>query len=808
MGRKGSVNERQIHMSYEELLYGKFCEPAALLSYRDGIVLIKDLNDKFISEMWMNVSKDEFIEANVPKAFDAENLELFTGAVKRCVQSGEEQNIETQRLLISDCCGYDNVILKSRLILVEKDEDEAIIYERITNITNERATAETLADVEYRYKQTSEQVNIYNWEYTVATKEMRPCYRCMRDLGLPSLVENYPEPAIESGIFPPDYADMYRDMMHRIDEGAPELEADIPLTVGRVPFRVKYTTEFDENGKPVKAFGSATLISETELGNIKLDNQIIESLAGEYSCIYMADFVNNSVKVIKQDIIQPIDENTSSSELITLFASKLSDSAEIETDLLADPERMRSEMFENCDYREFVYKESSGDRWIKIGYHVIERGNRKVDRLLITVSVVDDIRAQKMDADRLIATQKEELESKQGMLLEAIEEANQANTAKTVFFSNMSHDIRTPMNAITGFSRLAMEEIDNKEHLKEYLEKISSSGDHLMSLINDILDMSRIESGKMELSPVPVKIKDLLKECADMVRVRMDEKNLRFVENYDGIGEDTVLCDKLRFNQVILNLLSNACKFTPDGGSVDLCGKLKKKGETPVYEIVVRDTGIGMSEEFAKHIWEAYSRENTRQVHDIQGTGLGMAIVHNIINLMQGTIELKTKPGEGSEFVIDLPLKAAPAGAAETIDDSAESNMTGRNYEGITVLVVDDTLNNLRLAERILGKYGFSVITADSGISALEKIKGSKAGDIDLILMDVLMPVMDGYEATKKIRMLADPALSGIPIIAMTANAFESDVQAALDAGMNAHIAKPFLPKDLIAKINANLPEQ
>ncbi|MCR5301235.1 MAG: response regulator [Lachnospiraceae bacterium] len=792
-------------MKYDELLYGRFSEPAAILSYKDDRVRIIDLNEKFISEMWVNAEKKDFLSDHAPTAFDRQNLQIFVDAVIRCVQTGEDQIVETWRSLISVCCGYDKICLRSRLVFVETNDGESIIYERIVNITNEKMTADTLADVEYRYKQTSEQVNIYNWEYDVATKEMRPCYRCMRDLGLPSLVTDYPEPAIAAGIFPPDYADMYRDMMHKVDAGVAEIEADIPLTVGRVPFRVKYTTEFDNDGKPVKAFGSATLISETELGHIKLDNQIIESLAGGYSCIYLADFVSREVKVIKQEEIFAFDEKVSIEDILKSVAAKLSDVAKEEAGRMCDVGQLRSDVFADCDRREFSYKEVLDDKWIRIEYHVIERSNDKVDRLLITAAVMDDIQAQKMDADRLIATQKEELESRQTMLINAIDEANRANQAKTEFFSNMSHDIRTPMSAITGFSRLAKDELDNREHVEDYLDKIVSAGDHLMNLINDILDMSRIESGKMEISPTPVKIKDLLSKSADMVRVKMEENKLDFIVDTDEVGDDTVMCDSLRFDQVILNLLSNAYKFTSEGGKVTLSGRLKERKENLVYEITVKDTGIGMSKEFAEHIWEAYSRENSQTVHGIQGTGLGMVIVHSIINLMKGTIELRTKPHEGSEFIITLPVKAATEENVKTETDRQAEDAINRSYEGVTILVVDDTMNNLRLAERILGKYGFTVRTADSGISALKQISESKPGDIDLVLMDVQMPVMDGYEATGKIRKLADPALSQIPVIAMTANAFESDIQAAFDAGMNGHIAKPFLPKDLITKISLNL---
>ncbi len=796
-------------MEYEKILNSQFAEPAGVLSYKfgNGEIRFLDINDRFLPEMWVNAAKEEFLKNEFSVNFDEDNLKLLRKAAKKCVETGEEQSAENWWTLISDCCGFTKVCLKSRLLPVEKNDTEALIFVGIRNITDEMKMKENLSDIEYRYKQASEQINIYNWEYTIATKEMRPCYRCMRDLGLPALVENYPEPAIEAGIFPADYADMYRAMMRRIDEGSPEEEADIPLTVGRVPFRVKYTTEFDEDGKPLKAFGSATLISETELGHIRLDNQIIGTLAEEYRCIYLADFIRDEVKVIKEEELLSLGEDKNCADLIRMVASKIQDIGKEEEKYFRDPELLRTEMFRDLDKREFVYRDDRDNRWIRMELRVIERGQSKIDRMMITASIVDDLRAQKMDDDRLIASQKKELEDRQSLLLEAIDEANSANKAKTEFFSNMSHDIRTPMSAITGFSRLAMDELDNPKALEDYLDKITSAGDHLMNLINDILDMSRIESGKMELVTAPVKVKDLLQKAADMVRVRMDENKLNFHVDIEKTGEAPVECDKLRFSQVVLNLLSNAYKFTPEGGDVFLTGKIaEEKEDELVYEIRVRDTGIGMSDEFREHIWEAYSRENTETVHTTQGTGLGMMIVRNIVNLMHGTIDLQTKKGEGSEFIILLPLKKADEDKAAEHRDDAVQKALERNYEGITVLVVDDTPNNLRLANSVLRKYGFSVKLANNGVKAVEMVKDMKPGEIDLILMDVMMPVMDGLEATGRIRALADPKIASIPIVAMTANAFASDIEAVLNAGMNAHIAKPFLPEELIAAVAANLP--
>nr|MCR4896103.1 response regulator [Lachnospiraceae bacterium] len=602
------------------------------------------------------------------------------------------------------------------------------------------------------------------------------------------------------------YADMYRDMMQQVDNGIPEIEADIPLTVGRVPFRVRYTTEFDEAGNPVKAFGSATLISETELGRIRLDNQIIASLAEEYDCIYLQDFIKDSLKITKQDSVLRLPEGSTYHDLAEIIVPRLEKEHRAEADRLREIPYLRTELFADADKREFIYRDADTGRWIRVDYHVVERDNdRQVTRVLITVSVIDDLRSQKMDADRLIARQKAELEERQVMLQKAVDEATRANAAKTVFFSNMSHDIRTPMGAITGFSKLALEEIDDKERVAEYLDKIITAGDHLLSLINDILDMSRIESGKMELSKEPARVADLCNDCADMIRDKMEEKGLHFETDLATLGEDTVCCDKLRFRQILLNLLSNAYKFTPDGGTVSLKGRLLSVGDKLTYEIRVKDTGIGMSKEFSEHIWDAFTREEVKAVHETQGTGLGMSIVKNIVNLMQGTVSLETAPGEGSEFTVALPLERCMGEAAPSAQEAATADAMNRRYDGRTILVVDDTPMNLKLAEHTLTRFGFTVRQTSSGIDAIEIVKNSAPGDIDLILMDVSMPVMSGLEATRRIRALEDPELRNIPILAMTANAFASDIQDALDAGMNAHIPKPFLKEELITKISANL---
>ena len=796
-------------LTYDEMIFNKFSGPAVIFSFNGTDIKILKINNKYLPELGMNIDEDDFIGRDYLQCFDGPNKEEFILAVKRCIKSKDEATTDTWRKLFSHCCEDGSVYIHSRFVFVEGDEKESIIYETIKNVTPEMRTFEELSESERRYKLASEQINIYNWEYDIRTKEMRPCYRCMRDLGLPALVRNYPEPVIDMGIIPPDYADMYREMMKKVDSGVKEIEADIPLTVGRVPFRVRYTTEFGPNNEPIKSFASATLISEAELSKIKLDNNIIETLAEEYTSIYLADLNADKLEVIKQEGLFDIaKEGMNYQDIAHLIVPLITPESGKKAEKLLDETYVKKELFADGDRREFNYKDKENNRWVRINYHVVEKNNDSVSKVLIACAIIDDVRAQKMDSDRLIAVQKKELEERQELLIKAVDEANRANMAKTAFFSNMSHDIRTPMGAIIGFSKLAKDEIDNKENLLDYLDKIISASNHLLNLINDILDMSRIESGKMELTYSPSNVKALCLESADMIKDRMKEKNLEFTVDVNSLGEEIVQCDKLRVRQIILNLLSNAYKFTPEGGKVTFSAALAKmESDKYIYRLRIRDTGIGMSDEFKSKIWDAFSREENSTVNEIQGTGLGMSIVKNITDLMHGNIDFTTKLGEGSEFVVTLPLKISDAGtiASENSRKEESNDILNKRYDGKTILVVDDTAINRRLATIVLSKFGFRVMNTASGVDAVEIIKNSKPGDIDLILMDVEMPVMNGLEATKKIRDMEDKALSNIPIIAMTANVFESDVTAAKEAGMNEHVGKPFLAEELISKIDANL---
>ena len=402
-------------------------------------------------------------------------------------------------------------------------------------------------------------------------------------------------------------------------------------------------------------------------------------------------------------------------------------------------------------------------------------------------------------------------------LEEALLHAQQASAAKTIFLSNMSHDIRTPMNAIIGFTGLAKEAEDPRQ-IREFLDKIDSSSQHLLDLINDVLEMSRIESGKMELHEAPMDLGDLMREIRELFALQMQEKAIRFTVSGENIRDPYVLCDRSRLSRILLNLISNAYKFTPEGGEVTVTFSQEDDGapgtlpdetaeigtiagqtgtsdssKVHTYVIRVRDTGIGMTPEFADKVFDAFERERSSTVSGIQGTGLGMAITKRIVDLMRGEITVNTEPGKGSEFMIRLSLKAE---AGISIGEKAAqeplcSPQEAAVFEGIRLLIVDDMAVNREIATMVLQQMGFITETAENGKEAVEKIAASPKCYFKGILMDIQMPVMDGYEATKEIRALPAPYPARIPIIAMSANAFSEDVRASLDAGMNAHVSKP-----------------
>ena len=375
--------------------------------------------------------------------------------------------------------------------------------------------------------------------------------------------------------------------------------------------------------------------------------------------------------------------------------------------------------------------------------------------------------------------------------------AEQSSNAKTTFLSNMSHDIRTPMNAIVGYVTLAKREQDLSPRAKDYLNKIEVSSGHLLSLINDVLEISRIESGKMELMPVPSDLCKITEEVKNLFSTQMHDKGLTYKVTCENITDPHILCDANRLNRVLLNLISNAYKFTPEGGSVTVTVKQTGHEDSNAkFRISVKDTGIGMSPEFAAKVFEAYERERTATVENIQGTGLGTAITKSIVDLMGGTIDLITEQGKGSEFIIHVQFPVDPA-ADDTASENAANSSTDRLFDGRRLLLAEDDASSADVAKTMFEELGFEVDIAVNGEDAVEMLAASAPGEYSAVIMDIEMPVKSGYDATRLIRSLKNQALAQIPVVALSAKAFSEDIAAARGAGMNAHIAKPIHPDTL-----------
>ena len=383
--------------------------------------------------------------------------------------------------------------------------------------------------------------------------------------------------------------------------------------------------------------------------------------------------------------------------------------------------------------------------------------------------------------------------------------AQAASQSKTEFLFHMSHDIRTPMNAILGYTDIALRHADEPRRTQESLKKIRTAGGHLLSLINDILEMSRIEAGKLELTPAPVDMRRAVVGVVQMNEAMATARSLDFITDTEEIRDPYVYADELHINEVIINLISNAIKYTPEGGWVRYTARQLGEPQNGIatYRFEISDNGIGMSEEFQTHLFEAFSREESSGVSKIEGAGLGLSIVKRIVDLAGGTIHVRSVQDEGSVFTVELPMRVMTADEIEEFERAANAPVeipSEESFRGKRVLLVEDNEMNREIATDILTEAGFVVEEAEDGELAVRAVAEKGVEYYDFILMDIQMPVMNGYEATKAIRALQDGGR--VPIIALSANAFVEDREASLRAGMNDHVAKPINVRDLFAALS------
>lgn len=587
-----------------------------------------------------------------------------------------------------------------------------------------------------------------------------------------------------------------KTLLHRYNCGETQLSdtLQIRLANGRVAW-CRQDLIMARNSQTKDVVATLTIYDITEQKqreeSLQTQQQIIEALASGVSAYWILDWETEDVLAhqAENDHIRYFSENilaqgTYSRALSYIYGSLVDGSSRQKALSYVQTDVVRQKLTESTEYVVPLPLAAQGC-FFQITFNRINVGNRKAF-IVAAREITDTVKQERSLRHDLAA---------------ALDAAREASQAKTDFLLNMSHDIRTPMNAILGFQELAKRNIHDPEKVLNALEKSRRSGEHLLSLINDILDMSQIESGKVVLTPEVIEISEHISRFEDMFRFPMEEKGLtlRFIND---THTPYVWGDYLRLTQVINNILSNAMKFTPRGGSVTfhaIESASRQEGCTH-FSIHIRDTGIGMSEEFQQKLFDAFEREHNTTLSGVQGTGLGLAISRKLAELMGGTLVCSSALGKGTEFVFTFELPIAYA--LESRQPIAEADLSGKK-----ILLVEDNDLNREIAGEILSEGGIMVTEATNGAEALEILRLAAPGDFDAVLMDIQMPVMDGYTATRIIRGLDNAAAANLPIIAMTADAFAEDKRRALEAGFTAHIAKPVNMATLIETLSQYIPQ-
>lgn len=520
------------------------------------------------------------------------------------------------------------------------------------------------------------------------------------------------------------------------------------------------------------------------------DNQraIIEYLSNDYKMVMLVEGITGGITIYRGEhyVVDTLGKPSSSFSSFTEFVKEMAKTAVFEDD--------REDFIAalSQDRIEYAFRRSSE---YYVDFRLCYGGEYVYCQMKLVMPDSDQIDSSMLVGYHIIDEQIKKEKQVQNELEFAREAAETANRTKSSFLFNMSHDIRTPMNAILGFANMAKKYSDDKEKVEECIDKVQTSGTHLLGLINDILDMARIESGKIEIEVEPIDVREAADRLTTILGDLARDKDIKLSVSLEDVENPYVYLDELHVNQILLNIISNAVKYTENGGKVDILIKemLSSDKERAHYRFVISDTGIGMTEEFLDHVFDSFERDKNEALAGIQGTGLGMSITKRLVDIMHGNIEVESTLGEGSTFTVDLEFKKYEGDfeALVTAEAEQEQEATEITLDGKRILLVDDNELNREIASEILAETGAVIEEAEDGVEAFDKVRESEPGYYDIVLMDVQMPRMNGYESTKAIRALENEALANIPIIAMTANAFDEDREDALEAGMNEHIAKP-----------------
>ena len=467
-------------------------------------------------------------------------------------------------------------------------------------------------------------------------------------------------------------------------------------------------------------------------------------------------------------------------------------------DVVVAPED-RKRFLEVTEFNALMEYFKNNDNECIIEYDVIVNGGRRRYQGKFTLSPQDPEGAKIYVGVRDTTLIEEERTEYNRKLMSALAQAEEANKGKSYFLFNMSHDIRTPLNAIIGYSELAKNHLDEKEVLDDYIYKIQTCGRQLLGLIGDVLDMAKIESGNLEISEKPCLCQDLMSDIMISVNESAKKKGLEF-EASGNACHSTILCDKVKVQKILLNILSNAVKYTPKGGKISLSvqEKIREDEELSDFTFVVKDNGIGISKEFLPYIFNSFSRERNATISGVSGTGLGMTITKRLVDAMGGKIEVESQQNMGTTVTVSITFSRLVG-----LEEKREEIIPDAFLKGIRVLLVEDNEINGEIASEMLRELKVNVDLVTNGKECIDALLEKDAGYYDLVLMDIQMPVMDGYEATRIIRRFSDKDKRLIPVIAMTANAFEEDKQKAFQSGMNGHLAKPVEMRHLIQALKS-----
>ena len=552
----------------------------------------------------------------------------------------------------------------------------------------------------------------------------------------------------------------------------------------------QYITEVNEN-RHLKSVEDLNRDLQDVNKDLRDQMSIVGGLANAYFSAYSVDLQTGKCKAIKViDFFQRIVKSCHSTALVTkafLTACVMQEDKE-KMRIFTDSETLAERLSDVDLVVEEFHGTISPWEWCRASWIVASRDEQgKARNVIFTVEDITESVKERIRYEQEREEGRKALEASQAA-------AEAANKAKTDFLFSMSHDIRTPMNAIIGYAGLMEKHSNDIEKCKDYLDKIKKSSGFLLSLVNNVLEMARIESGKVVLTQEVCNISDLMDQIVSVYSDLMEKKHITFTTKLK-VKTTYYYGDTVKLSEIFLNIISNAYKYTEEGGKISLNVKelsCKKDGYT-VLQTTIKDTGIGMSEEYLPRIFEEFSREHTASENKIEGTGLGMPIVKKLVDLMDGTIEVESKLGKGTIFTVTLPHKIAKA---EEAKPDTVYKIDPNRFVGKRILLAEDNELNMEIATELLSEFGFKIDHAEDGEICIDKLSNEDSDAYDLILMDVQMPNLDGYGATKLIRNMQDQKKANIPIIAMTANAFEEDRQNALAAGMNGHLAKPIeVPK-------------